>query len=69
MFFTDNYGDEYPIVDWTHAGVIRNQIWKTVKVVAQGPYFSWSVNGRILWSGYDYNQSVGSSRLPRSTPS
>lgn len=59
VFFTDKYGDEYPIVDWTYAGVIRNQIWKTVKVVAQGPYFSWSVNGRTLWSGYDYNQSVG----------
>lgn len=59
VFFTDTSGNTYAIKDWTYAGVIRTQLWKTVKVVSQNGYFSFSINGRTVWSGYDYSRSSG----------
>ncbi|CCI54938.1 MAG: hypothetical protein LKG20_06840 [Tetrasphaera jenkinsii] len=59
VFYTDNNGNERALVDWTYAAVIRSQIWKTLNLTAQGGYFNWAINGRTLWSGYDYTRSGG----------
>ncbi len=46
-------GSATTLKDWTYASVIGTQLWKTMKVVAQGGSFTFSLNGRTVWSGRD----------------
>lgn len=56
----NNYdGSETAIKGWTYSSLVENAYWKNMKVVAQGNFFAFSINGRTLWSGYIYDVSSG----------
>lgn len=56
-----HYGDgSYDAIKgWTYSSAIDDLIWKKLKVVANGPRLTFSINGRQVWSGYDYSFSAG----------
>ncbi len=55
------YGDgSYdPVQDWTYSSAIDDLIWKKLKVTAVGNRMTFSINGRQVWSGYDYSFTAG----------
>lgn len=49
-----------PIVNWTLTpAVIKGGKYNTLKVVASGNFFSYSINGRQVWSGFDNEIAFG----------
>ncbi len=52
-------GSAVALKGWTYSSVIVRNGWNTLKVIANGPSLKFYLNGKWVWSGYDYSIASG----------
>jgi hypothetical protein len=58
--FREQAGTAYMIQDWTPSAAInQGSAWNTLRVVADGAYLEFYINGVQVWSGSDGSLSLG----------